>query len=443
MQQGGRVARQDAPAENEFSARVVSSLPALARPVDEELVTLALADTVCCAFAAEALADERPIALARVRGAMAAGGDGAASVWWDGSRLAPEDATLRNATAARMLDSNDTYVGRVITHPSDMIAALVALAETRSVAWQRLVASIGIAYEVLGRLADSADLPARGLDPSTLTPLGVVAGAAWLLDLPPERAAAAFRIAALDAATSVSVRQGRLSDWKAIASGRGAAKALFAVRMAEAGCLAPDQVFEGPNGVFARVTGPLDLATDDEPRMARLLFKEYPAQIFIQGLIGLAAKARPMIGTRRIHRASVETFRLAVSMVGGHAAHGKALNRESADHSAPFCIASILRHGRLTHEDYERFIADPDVGDLTTRIALVEDAAATAAYPQQFRARIVFDLEDGTRAAVEQERPERMTRQAMAAKFDGLWPKGKPRAWPWRLPGEAPAFPVP
>ena len=79
--------------------------------------------------------------------------------------------------AARYLDYNDTYVGRAVTHPSDMVPALVALAEERGIGWDRLIDSMTVGYEVMCRLADHAQLSSRGFDGSTLTPLGAAAGA--------------------------------------------------------------------------------------------------------------------------------------------------------------------------------------------------------------------------------------------------------------------------
>jgi len=430
----------------EFSAQLAAKLPALARQSGPDAVALRIADTVACAVGAEALSDPAGApegTVARIRRLTAAHDQGPATIWGSGERAGLNDAAFRNAVAARYLDFNDTYIGRAIVHPSDMVAALVALAEERQIDWGRLMAAVGVAYEVLCRFADAADLRSRGFDGSTLTPLGTAAGAAWLMKLNEESAARALRISALDAGMLRAVRQGRLSDWKAVASGHGAVKGILAARMAEAGCRPPDRVFEGPEGFFEHISGPLEIAGDDSSRLPLTILKKYPAQIFIQGLIELARDLRARLtDPTTIETITISTFRQAVDMVGGHGADkSTALNREMADHSAAFGVAAILVAGRLGHEDYDALLAHPGVLALMRKVHVEEDAAASSRFPRSFPARMRITLSGGRELSAAQDRPAPMDAPAFAAKLDQLWPVGRPRAWPWQLPGNAPPFP--
>ena len=165
---------------------------------------------------------------------------------------------------------------------------------------------------------------------------------AWLAGLDEGRAAEAISIAALDAGTLRSVRQGKLSDWKAIASGRGASKGVFAVQMVEAGCHAPERVFEGKDGFCERVSGPLTIDTAAPARLPLTLIKQYPTQIFIQGLIELAGELRSQLAGRNATSIEIALARQPVEMLGGASAGHAALNRETADHSPGFAIAAIL-----------------------------------------------------------------------------------------------------
>src|SRR5690606_1220804 len=131
-----------------------------------------------------------------------------------------------------------------------------------------------------------------------------------------------------------------------------------------------------------------------------------------------------------------------VDLVGGHGpADGRAINRESADHSAAFCIAAVLVRGRLGHEDYEAAIADPDVLALMARVSLVEDSEASGAFPRRFPSRMTVALSDGRSLEAAQDGPPPMDEAGMAAKLEALWPAGRARAWPFELSGTAPAFP--
>jgi 2-methylcitrate dehydratase len=129
--------------------------------------------------------------------------------------------------------------------------------------------------------------------------------------------------------------------------------------------------------------------------------------------------------------------------VGGHGpADGRTINRESADHNAAFCVAAVLLTGGLGHEEYEALIANPDVMALMAKVELVEDPAATAAFPAALPARMSVELKGGETLEAAQQRPAPMDAAGVATKFEALWPAGRPRAWPWRLAGTTPAFPA-
>ena len=84
-------------------------------------------DTIGCVIAAF---DEKPVRICRDV-AMAAGG-GVSTIIGTDRRTTPDLATFANAAAARYLDLNDVYVGHQAAHPSDNIAACLAIAEARA-----------------------------------------------------------------------------------------------------------------------------------------------------------------------------------------------------------------------------------------------------------------------------------------------------------------------
>ncbi|MSQ50298.1 MAG: hypothetical protein EXR28_00275 [Betaproteobacteria bacterium] len=428
----------------DFAAEIAAILPALARLSDQDAVALRLADTAACVLGAEQLADAPGAAestITRVR-RYGAWGEGPCSIWHDGRGASLDDAMLRNGVAARYLDYNDTYVGRAVTHPSDLIPALVALAQARRIGWERLIGAVTIAYEVMCRLAEVAQLTGHGFDgSSSLTPLGAAAGASWLLGLDEKRTAESLCIAALDAGTLRAVRQGKLSDWKAVASARGAMKAVFAVRMVEAGCHSPERVFEGKEGFCERIAGPLVIDAQGGARLPRTLLKKYPVQIFIQGLIELAGQLRERVAVGEIESIKLGLAKPAVEMLGGPGAKKGKINRETADHTPGFAIAAVLLTGRLAHDDFDALLEDEAVLSLMSAVDMQEDAGATGAFPREFHATLTAVLKDSRQIVVSQEGPAPMDGASFAHKLDLLWPKGRERSWPWRLAGVAPRFP--
>jgi len=428
----------------EFASDLVAQFPRFAGMTDCDAIVLRLADTLACAMGAESLVGTADNAVSRIAKYSAQGsGSHEATIWATGEKRSVDAAAFRNAVSARYLDLNDTFIGNTIVHPSDMIPAIVALAESRAIAWSRVVEAIGVAYETLCRAAEQAKLGANGLDNSSLTPLATAAGCAWLIDLDAQRAANALKLAVLDSATLRCIRSGHVSEWKAIASPRGTIKALFAIRMAELGTSAPETAFENKDGFFARASGPLSFPPDNRPRLRDTVLKQYPSQIFTQAMIEMAREINEQRAGKPIASVTIRTFDRAVEMVGGDSrAGGHDLNRETADHSAAFCVAAMLTRRRLGYRDFEVFLSDADILGLMARVRVVDIGQAADAYPKAQTSELDVELADGSRLTARRTGPPAVNAAMLQAKLDDLWPASRKRDWPWHLSGNAPTFPV-
>ena len=146
-----------------------------------ERIKVHVIDTIGCgigAFEEKAVRICREIALAV---------PGTATVIGTSRRTTPDLASFANGAAFRYLDFNDTYVGRFAVHPSDTIAACLAVAEAERANAQNLITAIALAYEVNSRLVDSLDIAARGWDPPVFSLPAVALAAGKLMKLDPER----------------------------------------------------------------------------------------------------------------------------------------------------------------------------------------------------------------------------------------------------------------
>src|SRR4029077_5396933 len=90
---------------------------------------------------------------------------GSSTIIGTSHRTTPDLSAFANGAAVRYLDFNDTYVGRFAIHPSDNIAACLAVAEEERISIRELITAIVIAYEVNCRLVDAFDISKRGWDP--------------------------------------------------------------------------------------------------------------------------------------------------------------------------------------------------------------------------------------------------------------------------------------
>jgi 2-methylcitrate dehydratase len=127
-------------------------------------------------------------------------------------RTTPDLASFANGAAFRYFDFNDTYVGRFSVHPSDHIAACLAVAEAEQAIAKDLIVAIVIAYEVNCRLVDALDITTRGWDPPVMSPPAVALAAGKLMKLSPAQLTQAVNIAVNDHIPMAQTRVQTLSD---------------------------------------------------------------------------------------------------------------------------------------------------------------------------------------------------------------------------------------
>ena len=174
-------------------------------------------------------------------------------------RLATENAALVNGVEAHVLDYDDaqltTLGSRPLgqqTHPtSPVLAAVLALAQSRRATGAQLLASYIVGVEVACRLGDAVD-PSHYLDgfhpTGTLGTFGAAAACSHLLKLKPISIRHALGIAGTMAA---GVRANRGTMAKGLNAGRAAESGVIAATLAADGFSASENIFDDPMGFFA------------------------------------------------------------------------------------------------------------------------------------------------------------------------------------------------
>jgi 2-methylcitrate dehydratase len=74
------------------------------------------------------------------------------------TQTTPDVAAFVNGTMIRYFDFNDGYIGKEVGHPSDDIAACLAVAEAQKASGEDLLLAIVLAYEIKCRFQDAAAL---------------------------------------------------------------------------------------------------------------------------------------------------------------------------------------------------------------------------------------------------------------------------------------------
>ena len=194
----------------------------------------------------------------------------------------------------------------------------------------------------------------------------------------------------------------------------------------------PAPLFEGDMGFFQQVSGPFEVArlggsNAEDWMLPKTSIKFVPAEYHSQSAIAAAFTLRDRIGdVGRIVGLKIETFKVAVEIIGQDPEKWRPQTRETADHSLPYCTAVALLDGMVSAAQFSPArLADPRLLDLVARTVVVEDPALTAGYPAGIPNRVTVTLDDGSTLVEEVAFPpghdkNPLTDAGLAAKFHGL-----------------------
>jgi 2-methylcitrate dehydratase len=301
----------------------------------------------------------------------------------------PELAAFSNGVHFRYLDYNDTYLSLEPAHPSDNLAAVLAIAEPMRAGGREIITASVLAYEVQCRLCDAASIRSRGWDHVTYGSFSTALAAGKLLGLSVAQLTHAQGLAGVPNNAMRQTRVGMLSHWKGCAFANASRNGVFAALLASYGMTGASEVFEGEMGFWNQVSGPFTLDVlggGGEPFMIdRTYIKYFPAEYHSQSAIDAALTLRTQIpgGVAAIERITIETFNAAVEIIGGEPEKWRPTTRETADHSLPYCVAVALTDGAVTLDSFDdAHLRDETLLDLVRRIDVKANADLNAKYPE-------------------------------------------------------------
>lgn len=356
-----------------------------------------LLDTLGCALGAF---NSEPATIARTL-AQLTSSRSPATIIGTRHQSAPEMAAFANGVLFRYLDYNDTYLSLEPAHPSDNLAAILAIAEPQNAAGPELITAIVLAYEVQCRLCDAASIRARGWDHVTYGAFSTSLAAGKLLGLSEAQLTHAQALAGVPNNALRQTRVGMLSHWKGCAFANASRNGVFAALLARHGMTGPSDVFEGEMGFWKQVSGPFTLDTlgdENTPfRINQTYIKLYPAEYHSQSAIDAALELRPQLqSVDEIEAITIETFRAAVEIIGGEPEKWRPTTRETADHSLPYCVAVALADGRVTLDSFDdAHLKDEKLLGLLQKIEVKADAALDTRYPEGIPNRVRIRTKNG------------------------------------------------
>jgi len=342
---------------------------------------------------------------------------------------APDLAAFTNTVMVRYLDCNDTYAARGTGHPSDMIPAVLALADSLKADGRAVIAAITVAYEVFCRLVDQ--VPLRGWDQGIFAAIGAACGAGKILGLDRVGMGNAISLAITPGLPLGVTRVGDLSMWKGCATAAATRGAVFAAQLAAEGMTGPGRPFEGRDGLWQHMGvdppswGPF--RGRGEPfGITGTTFKAYPAVVHSQGPIGLVLELRQQVAITEIDAVNVATYGEAIRRTAAETEKWDPKTRETADHSIPYLVTAAFHDGAINRATFTGpRIQDPALRALMRKLTVVEDPDFTRRYPAESCTRIEVTTTAGRRLVAETSHPKGhflnpLTDAEVEAKFRGL-----------------------
>jgi 2-methylcitrate dehydratase len=353
-----------------------------------------IVDTLGCGYGG---LDSAPARIARelagqyrgVRGAAVLGGTLEAT---------PELAAFANGIMIRALDFNDVNKGhRAGGHPSDVIPAVLAVADAYGVSGAEALLGVVVAYQGYGAIP--VHIKKRGWDQGILVATGVAMGVGSLLGLSTRQLANAIALAVTPQVPLAVTRRGQLSMWKNCASAATGQNAIFAALLAERGMTGPTQAFTGTHGLVEQATGPFELAVDPAGhgyRVQQSDVKCFPSCGSTQAPLSTLIELTAGLGPDEVAAIDVRTHWDTWFETGREPEKWDPRSRETADHSLPYVMAVALRDGSVTPASFSpEAIADPSLRDVMARITITEDPALTALRPAETLSDIVVTTKSG------------------------------------------------
>ena len=317
-----------------------------------------------------------------------------AGVWGSTLRTTPEAAAFANGVMVRYLDVSDTYLGRGGSHPSDVLAGILAVGEAAHADGPSVIHAMTVAYDVYCSLNDAVDIGGKGWDQPLYGVLGTVLGAGLLLGLTRAQLGNAVSLALTPNMALRETRNGDLSSWKGCAGANAARNAVFAATLAQAGFTGPPAVFEGRQGlwnVLGRFEWPLPAVNGAQRMIEQTHIKSLPICYHGQSAALCALALRPRVQLAEVGEIHVEAYRGSVAMMGNDASRWAPTTRETADHSLPYVIAIALLDGAITTDSFAPGrLTDPAVQALMQKVKVSEDPALTALYPESAPGRVTL-----------------------------------------------------
>ncbi len=400
-------------------------------------------DSIGCALGGSQQEDAR-ILLKHYR-AMG-GGNGSATAFVSGFKTNPVDAAFLNGHMIRAMDYNDIYWKADPCHPSDLIAAPLALCESEGLGGKDLILATIIAYEIEMRLCEVGRPGVReyGWHHATLSAFAAPIAAGRVLNLTPAQMVSAIGISASRTFCPGAVTAGKLTNMKNTVDPWAGRMGVESALLARAGFSGPEHIIDGKEGLFAvfhHVQYKGEPATFDAEELVKDLpnsneshyrildcgMKSFPIEALSHSPLTAMMKTvkEHNIKADDVREIKVEVIARAADILGDPHKY-RPDSKETADHSLPYCMAAGLVDGMVTPLQFrEERVLDKALIPIMDKVKVVANEEFEALFPKFQPSRVTITTHTGesysTRVDVPKGDPrDPMTEEEIAVKFTAL-----------------------
>ncbi len=344
------------------------------------------------------------------------------SLFVTGEQLPAVSATLVNSLAVRALDFNDIYWREDPSHPSDLIPAALAVGEKVGASMKDVIVAIILGYEFEMRLCEFAvpGIRERKWHHATLTQFVAPIVAGKLLGLSEDQMVNAIGIAGTHSYTIGAPTAGKLTMMKNTVDPMAVRAGVFAAKMAQEDFTGPEEIFEGKEG-FMDVFG-ADWDVDklvgnlgDSFKILECSMKAFPTEALTHTHISATLKLvnEHDIKPEQVEEVLVTTIARATDILFDPAKYEPA-DRETADHSLPFCIARAILDRQITTRTFDdENIADPRLKKIVHKIKGEASEEFEKLFPAMQPSRVTIKTTSGEEHSVYLEYPKGDPREPM------------------------------
>jgi 2-methylcitrate dehydratase PrpD len=374
-----------------------------------------LLDGIGVSMAATGLADVcRPF----IEYSIEQSGRADSTVFASSVRLPAAAAAFANGALAHALDFEDAHDGALLHPNAPTIPAALAVAEACGpVSGKELIAAIVIGCDVACRLSQALRVPLDEYGwypPPLIAAFGATAAVGRLLKLSESQLIDAFSLTLCQATCSAELKFSPHSDIRAVRDAFPAQVAVMSALLARKGVRGFDRPFDGRAGFFALYArgayDPQALTAELGERFEidQISFKPWPScrgtHVYIEAAIRLA-RDHP-VDVDKIESIRLTGSRLNIMLAEPEAQKRRPATAIDAKFSLPFTVATALRRGRVTLDDFTAHaLGDATVLALADRVRYEADTTRGIAGGDVLRGSVELTLNDGTKLQLEIEEP--------------------------------------